>query len=150
MTQWPTLWRAGQLARVSRSVLQGRIGAGELQSNEGLVSTPELLHAYRQTELEDSGDFERVASINDTALARRVRERTLTRQAQRLFAPSQEPTDPRRHLQRYHDVATAHAVAADSWPPSLRELKAFAENGLAEVLATESADVLSIMDTRRK
>jgi CDP-4-dehydro-6-deoxyglucose reductase len=156
MTQWLTLWRAAQLVGVSRGVVQGRIRAGELQSNEGLVSSAELLRAYRQTELEDSGDFDRVASIKESAFARRVRECTLPSQevlAQRLFAQNEELTDARRHLQRYHDLVTAlqahiHALAAESGPPSLRELKTFAENGLSEVLATEPADVLFIMDTR--
>jgi CDP-4-dehydro-6-deoxyglucose reductase, E3 len=92
-----------------------------------------------------------VLQSTERAFARRVRERTLPRQqvlAQRLFTQSQELTDARRQPQRYHDLLTAPAVAADSGPPSLRELKVFAENGLAEVLATESAAVLSIMDTR--
>lgn len=134
-----------------RGGLQGRIRAGELQSNEGLVSTAELLRAYPQTELEDSGDFKRVVAINERAFAERVRERALPRQqmlAQPLFARSEGLTDARRHLQCCNDLVTAHAVAADSGPPSLREPKAVAKNGLAEVLATESADVLFIMDTR--
>jgi CDP-4-dehydro-6-deoxyglucose reductase, E3 len=154
MTQWLTLWRAAQLVGVSRGVLQGRVRAGELRSNEGLVSSAELLRAYPQIELEDSGDFERVISIKESAFARRVRERILPSQevlAQRLFAQSQDLTDARRHLQRYHNLVTAlqariHGLAAGSESPSLRDLEAFAEKGLAEVLATESADVLTIMD----
>ena len=75
--------------------------------------------------------------------------------AQRLFAHSQELADARRHLQRYHDLvvatqqrlgALAGAVPDGAW----RELNAFLEHGLAEVLATESADALTIMDDMLK
>ena len=154
MAQLLTLWRAAQLVGVSRGVLQRRIRAGELHSNEGLVSSEELLQLYPQTELEDSGAFERVATIKETAFARRVRERTLPSQevlAQRLFSQSQELADARRHLQRYHDLVIAlqtriHALAVESGGATARSLDAFAEKGLAEVLATETADVLTIMD----
>ena len=158
MAQWLTLWRAAQLVGVSRGVLQKRIRAGELHSNEGLVSSEELLRCYPQVELEDSGAFERVTTIKETAFARRVRERTLPTQevlAQRLFAQSQELADVRRHLQRYHDLVVAlqmrlHALAVDGGGTAARDLDAFAEKGLAEVLATESADVLAIMDDMLK
>ena len=158
MTQWLTLWRAAQLVGVSRGVLQKRIRAGDLASNEGMVSSEELLRCYPQVELEDGGAFERVATIKETAFARRVRERTLPSQevlAQRLFAQSQELADVRRHLQRYHELVVAlqeriHALAVDGGGAGARELDAFTEKGLAEVLATESADVLAIMDDMLK
>jgi CDP-4-dehydro-6-deoxyglucose reductase len=158
VTQWLTLWRAAQLVGVSRGVLQKRIREGELASNEGLVSSEELLRCYPQAELEDSGAFERVSTIKETAFARRVRERTLPSQevlAQRLFAQSQELADVRRHLQRYHQLVIAlqeriHALACDGGGAALRTLDAFVGQGLAEVLATESADVLAIMDDMLK
>ena len=158
MTQWLTLWRAAQLVGVSRGVLQKRIRAGELHSNEGLVSSEEILQFYPQAELEDSGAFERVATIKETAFARRVRERTLPSQevlAQRLFAQSQELADARRHLHRYHELVIAlqgriHALADELGGAAIRELDTFAEQGLAEVLATESANVLMIMDDMLK
>jgi CDP-4-dehydro-6-deoxyglucose reductase, E3 len=158
MTQWLTLWRAAQLVGVSRGVLQRRIRDGELHSNEGLVSSEELLRFYPQTELESSGAFERVAMIKETAFARRVRERTLPSQevlAQRLFAQSQELADARRHLHRYHELVVAlqtriHALTDELGGTAIRTLEAFAEKGLADVLATESADVLTIMDDMLK
>ena len=158
MTQWLTLWRAAQLVGVSRGVLQKRIRSGELASNEGMVSSEELLRCYPQAELEDAGAFERVTTIKETAFARRVRERTLPSQevlAQRLFAQSQELADVRRHLQRYHTLVIGlqeriHALARDGGGASAHALDAFAEKGLAEVLATESADVLAIMDDMLK
>ncbi len=48
MTQWLTLWRAAQLVGVSRGVLQRRIRDGELVSNEGMISSEELLRCYPQ------------------------------------------------------------------------------------------------------
>jgi CDP-4-dehydro-6-deoxyglucose reductase len=158
MTHWLTLWRAAQLAGVSRAVLQKRIRSGELEENDGMVSSTELLRAYPALELEDSGAFERVAQIREAAFARRVRERTLPSQevlAQRLFAQSQELADAQRHLQRYHELLTElqariDALAAAPTPPALGELGRFAEQGLARVLATENADVLTIMDQMLK
>ena len=154
MRQWVTLWRAAQLVGVSRGVLQKRIRAGELSANEGMVSTDDLLRLYPQLELEHSGAFERVAQIKESAFARRVRERTLPTQevlAQRLFAQGQELADVRRHLQRYHDLVIRlhggiEALARDGVSPALRDLAAYAEAGLADVLATETADVLAVMD----
>ena len=158
MTQWLTLWRAAHLIGVSRSVLQQRIRAGELQTTEGSISTEELLRVYPQVQLEESGAFERVAKIKEQAFGRRVREHVLPSQevlAQRLFAQSEELTDLRRHLQRYHNLVIAlqsgiHDVATASNIDALNNLELFAEKGLADVLATEAADVLDIMNDALK
>jgi len=158
MTQWLTLSRAAHLVGVSRGVLQKKIRNGELRSSEGTVSTEELLRAFPQAELEASGAFERVTLIKESAFARRVQEFILPTQevlAQRLFSQTQELADVRRHLVRYHDLVVAMQTrlrtrAGDAGDPELRELEEFLEKGLSEVLATEPADVLTVMDDMLK
>ncbi|MBL8491043.1 MAG: 2Fe-2S iron-sulfur cluster binding domain-containing protein [Rhodocyclaceae bacterium] len=145
MPQLLTLSRAAHLIGVSRGTLQKRIGAGELPSFDGMVSTADLLNLYPDLRLEDSGAFEQVADIKEQAFARRVRERMLPSQevlAQRLFDQGQEVTDLRRHLARYHDLVSGlQARIADlraAMPsPVLAELERTLEDGLAAVLGSE-------------
>ena len=158
MTQWLTLSRAARLIGVPRGELQRQIREGLLQAVDGTVSTAGLLELYPDFRLEDSGAFEKVSRLKEEAFGRRVLERALPGRevlAQRLFAHSQELADARRHLQRYHDLVVAtqqrlDALAAAAPDGPLRELRAFLEQGLAEVLATESADALTIMDDMLK
>lgn len=154
MTRWLTLSRAAHLVGVPRGVLQKMIRDGDLPSSEGSVSTAALLRAFPEVELEASGAFERVALIKETAFARRVQERILPTQevlAQRVYSQSQELADVRRHLVRYHDLVVAlqkrlRSRANGAGDALLRELEEFLENGLSDVLATESADVFTVMD----
>ena len=159
MTQWLTLSRAARLIGVPRGELQREIRDGRLPANDGMVSTAGLLALYPQMNLEESGAFERVTRLKEEAFGRRVFERALPGRevlAQRLFAQSQELADTRRHLQRYHDLVVALAAAASTTPraprpiPALRELRAFLERGLADVLATDTADPIAIMDDMLK
>ena len=158
MTQWLTLSRAARLIGVPRGELQREIRDGRLAANDGMVSTAGLLKLYPQLNLEESGAFERVARLKEEAFGRRVFERTLPGRevlAQRVFAQSQELADTRRHLQRYHDLVVAMQQRMDdaadaASEPALRELRAFLERGLAEVLATETADPIAIMDDMLK
>ncbi len=159
MAHWVTVWRAALLVGVPRGVLQRRVRSGELEINDGLVSTDALLRLYPGTRLEDTGMLERVVQIRDEAFGRRLRERVLPSQevlAQRLFRQSQELADLQRHLQRYHalvleirrELASLEpADAGDARPATLR---AFIDKGLARVLATESVDVLDVMDDMLK
>ena len=154
MTQWLTLSRAARLIGVSRGALQRQVRDGELPTNDGLVSTDGLLRLYPQWSLEDSGAFERVARLKEEAFGRRVQERVLPPQevlAQRLYAQSRELADLRRHLSRYHQLVVAMGQRVEALEqtvphPELAELRAALESGLADVLATESADALTIMD----
>jgi len=154
MRHWLTLSRAARLIGVSRGVLQQQIQDGQLPSSDGMVASEELARLYPQVSLEESGAFERITGIKEAAFGRRVWERILPSQevlARRLFEQSRELADLRRHLQRYHELVVAlqgrlDAVAAASQNPDLRELPAFLERGLADVLATESADAIAIMD----
>ena len=156
MSQWVTVWRAAQLVGVPRGVLQQRVRAGEIGLCDGLVSTETLLQLYPQTELEKSGMLERVVHIKEDAFGRRVRERLLPSQevlAQRLFRQSQELADVQRHLQRYHALVIAlreqmqeslGQTGGDD--PRLLALQRQLNEGLAKALATESVDVLDVMD----
>jgi len=159
MSHQLTIWRAAQLVGVARGVLQRQVRDGLLELNDGLVSTETLLRLYPAARLEESGLLERVAQIKDEAFGRRVRERLLPSQevlAQRLFGQSQELADVRRHLQRYHALVVSlqqevrgmalRNPAADE----LRELEQRVSRGLAQALATESADLLEVMDDMLK
>jgi CDP-4-dehydro-6-deoxyglucose reductase len=158
MTQWLTLSRAARLIGVPRGELQRHVREGRLESVEGMLSTGSLLALYPDFRLEDSGAFEKVTRVKEEAFGRRVLERALPGRevlAQRLFAHSQELADARRHLSRYHELVVATQqrleALADAMPaPAWAELREFIETGLAEVLATESADALTIMDDMLK
>ena len=156
MAQWVSIWRAAQLAGVPRAVLQQRVRAGELEENDGQVSTASLLALYPQLQLEAAGLAERVARIRDEAFGKRVRERLLPSQevlAQRLFQQSQELADVQRHLQRYHALVLSlreeirqknREVGGDD--PRLLALERALASGLARALATEPVDPLHVMD----
>jgi CDP-4-dehydro-6-deoxyglucose reductase len=155
-----TVWRAAQLVGVPRGVLQQRVRAGEIELHDGLVSTETLIKLYPQTELEQSGMLERVTHIKDDAFGRRVRERLLPSQevlAQRVFRQSQELADAQRHLQRYHALVIALRdrlgellVQTGGDEPRLLALQHQLNDGLARALATESVDVLDVMDDMLK
>ena len=160
MAQWVTVWRAAQLVGVPRGVLQQRVRAGEIELHDGLVSTETLLKFYPQAELEQTGMLERVTHIKDDAFGRRVRERLLPSQevlAQRMFRQSQELADVQRHLQRYHALVISLrdrmrellAQTGDD-EPRLLALQHQLNDGLARALATESVDVLDVMDDMLK
>ncbi|MDP3699355.1 MAG: 2Fe-2S iron-sulfur cluster-binding protein [Hylemonella sp.] len=159
MTHWLTVWRAAQLVGVSRGVLQQQVRDGSMVLNEGLVSTDELLRLYPATQLEDSGILERVNTIRDEAFGRRLRERLLPSQevlATRLFNQTQELADVRRYLQRYHELVVTlqgriqAMQGKGATPLELSELQDFVDQGLAKALATEQADLLTVMDDMLK
>ncbi len=154
MTQWLTLSRAARLIGVPRGALQRHVREGRLPSNDGLVSTEGLARLYPAWSAEDSGAFERVSRLKEEAFGRRVQERVLPPQdvlAQRLFEQSRELADARRHLARYHALVVAlqerlDALAAGAASPAIDALRASLGRGLADVLATESADALTVMN----
>ncbi len=159
MTHQVSVWRAAQLVGVARGVLQQQVREGALVLNDGMVSTDALLRLYPGAQLEESGLLERVAQIRDESFGRRVRERLLPSQevlAQRLFAQSQELADVRKHLQRYHALVialqqrTRQRVAQRPGDAAWQELEQEVTQGLAQALATESVDVLEVMDDMLK
>ncbi|TRZ65977.1 MAG: ferredoxin, partial [Rhodocyclaceae bacterium] len=150
-----TLSRAAHLIGTSRAALQKKIRDGDMSSHDGMVSTADLLRAYPEFNLEDSGAFERVAKIKEESFGRRVQERMLPRAevlAQRLFAQGQELADLRRHLRRYHDLVVGMQrhlddLAAAGPAADLAQLSNFVEHGLAAVLgSSEPTDQLAVMD----
>ncbi len=68
-----TLSRAARLVGVKRGVLQKRIRQGELRTFEGELLLADLLHAYPQTEIEDTSMLERVESIMEHAVNKIIR-----------------------------------------------------------------------------
>ena len=159
MSHQLSVWRAAQLLGVARGVLQQQVRDGTLVLNDGLVSTDTLLRLYPDVQLEESGLLERVAQIRDEAFGKRVRERLLPSQevlAQRLFAQSQELADVRKHLQRYHGLVIALQKRAQEFVAKRpddavwREFEQQVTQGLAQALATESVDLLEVMDDMLK
>lgn len=159
MSHQVTIWRAAQLVGVGRGVLQQQVRTGALVVSDGLVSTDALLCLYPGAKLEESGLLERVAQIRDEAFSRRVRERILPSQevlAQRLFAQSQELADVRKHLQGYHGLVIGlqqrirGLVLHNGGDPTWLALEQQVTQGLAQVLATESVDLLEVMDDMLK
>ena len=159
MSHWLTVWRAAQLLGVARGALQQQVRDGTLVLSDGLVSTDTLLRLYPAARLEPSGLLDRVALIKDEAFGRRVRERLLPSQevlAQRLFLQSQELADVRRHLQRYHGLVielqqhVRELAASRTDDAALRDLEHALTHGLARALATESVDLLDVMDDMLK
>jgi CDP-4-dehydro-6-deoxyglucose reductase len=156
MAQWVTLWRAAQLVGVPRGALQQRVRAAGITLTDGLLSTEQLLALYPHARLAESGLLERVIHIKEDAFGHRVRERLLPSQdvlAQRLFRQGQELADVQRHLQRYHalviELRQSVARRVDEtagtdtrWLDLARQL----DSGLARALATESVDILNVMD----
>jgi CDP-4-dehydro-6-deoxyglucose reductase len=159
MTHQLTVWRAAQLLGVARGVLQQQVRDGALILNDGLLCVDALLKLYPQAQLEESGLLERVAQIRDEAFGKRVRERMLPSQevlAQRLFAQTQELADVRKHLQRYHGLVIAlqkKARAGVQEHPGDRawlDMEQEVTRGLALALATESVNLLEVMDDMLK
>jgi CDP-4-dehydro-6-deoxyglucose reductase len=156
MAQWVTLWRAAQLVGVPRGALQQRVRDAEITLTDGLLSTEQLLELYPHARLADSGLLERVVHIREDAFGRRVRERLLPSQdvlAQRLFRQGQELADVQRHLQRYHALvielrqSVARMIEQTSGDDARwLELRSRLDAGLARALATESVDILNVMD----
>ena len=159
MTHQLTVWRAAQLLGVARGVLQQQVRDGALVLNDGLLHADALLRLYPDAQLEESGLLERVAQIRDEAFGKRVRERMLPSQevlAQRLFAQTQELADVRKHLQRYHGLVIERQKQArqgvlehpgdSTWIGMERQVT----QGLAQALATESVNLLEVMDDMLK
>jgi CDP-4-dehydro-6-deoxyglucose reductase len=124
-----------------------------------MVSVEELQRLFPEAKVEDAGAFERVTRIKEESFGRRVRERLLPSQevlAQRLFHQSQDLADAQRHLQRYHALVVAvqqrvrELGGQRGGDTALAELDRLVTQGLARALATESVDVLEVMDDMLK
>ncbi len=151
MSRSLTVSRAAQLVGVSRAVLQRMIRAGELIQSEGLVDIDELLRAFPDARVEESGILEKVTRIREESFGRRVREFVLPSPellSQRLLAQSQELAEIRRHLQAYHALVAAAIELLARRPASAAlagETREMLERGLAQVLGSESDNRLDAM-----
>lgn len=160
MSHQLSVWRAAQLLGVARGVLQQQVRDGAITLNDGMVGVDELLRLYPAARLEETGLLERVQQIRDESFGKRLRERLLPNQevlAQRVFAQSQELADLRRHLQHYHalvlDVREQVRQRASGTSGDVADWKALEHaitDGLAKVLATESVELLEVMDDMLK
>jgi len=109
MSQLLTLSRAARLVGVSRGALQKKIKDGELSTFEGMVAPADLLRVYPQTHLEDNTLLERLLYIQESAFAKRIRERILPDPEVlmvRLSELGHELADTRAQLARYRAVST--------------------------------------------
>ena len=74
MARLITLSRAARLVGVKRATLQKRIQDGDLSTFEGQLYLSELLRAYPQAKVEDSGMLDRAEQIIERAMGRAMRD----------------------------------------------------------------------------
>jgi CDP-4-dehydro-6-deoxyglucose reductase len=150
-----SLARAAQLLGVTRAALQKRIRDGELSTFDGQVAVDELQRVFPDLRVEDSGAFEKVTAIKETAFGRRILERALPSQellAQRIFNQSEELAALKRHLQQYHALLADAIARLESAPAGvLRDaLLGHLRDGLGGILADERDDTLETMQNMLK
>ncbi len=106
-----TLSRAARLVGVKRGALQKKIRAGEMRTFEGEILLPDLLHAYPQTQIEDTTMLERVEQIMEQAVNKIVRPAddapNTDTLAARILALSQELAQARHEARRYSALVGA-------------------------------------------
>jgi len=100
-----TLSRAARLVGVKRGTLQQKIQRGELRTFEGELLLSDLLHAYPQTEIEDSTMLERVGAIKEQAVNKIIRAEADKPDVDTLYA---------RVMSLGRELATARAQARRS------------------------------------
>jgi CDP-4-dehydro-6-deoxyglucose reductase len=105
-----TLSRAARLVGVKRGTLQQKIQQGELRTFEGELLLADLLHAYPQTQVEDTTMLERVGHIMEQAVNKIVRPdedlpdyKTL---AARILSLGRELAQARQEARRYRELVT--------------------------------------------
>ncbi len=103
-----TLSRAARLVGVKRGTLQQKIQQGELRTFEGELLLADLLHAYPQTQVEDTTMLERVGHIMEQAVNKIVRPdedmpdyNTL---AARILSLGRELAQARQDARRYREL----------------------------------------------
>jgi len=105
-----TLSRAARLVGVKRGALQAKIQQGELRTFEGELLLADLLHAYPQTEVEDTTMLKRVEHIMEQAVNKIIRpdeeapdSNTL---AARILVLGQELAKARQETRRQDELIT--------------------------------------------
>lgn len=105
MARLITLSRAARLVGVKRATLQKRIQDGDLSTFEGQLYLSELLRAYPQAKVEDSGMLDRAEQIIERAMGRAMRDTDNLPDAQvlatRVAALSHELGEATYKMRRY-------------------------------------------------
>ncbi len=105
MARLITLSRAARLVGVKRATLQKRIQDGDLSTFEGELYLSELLRAYPQAKVEDSGMLDRAEQIIERAMGRAMRDTDNLPDAQvlatRVAALSHELGEATYKMRRY-------------------------------------------------
>jgi len=104
-----TLSRAARLVGVKRGTLQQKIQQGELRTFEGELLLADLLHAYPQTQVEDTTMLERVGHIMEQAVNKIVRadeEPDYNTLAARILSLGRELAYARQDARRYRELVT--------------------------------------------
>ena len=118
-----TLSRAARLVGVKRGALQSKIRQGELRTFEGELLLSDLLHAYPQTEIEDTTMLKRVEHIMEQAVNKIIRPDEDTPDsntlAARILVLSQELAQTRQQARRDAELIQQlklkiEALAADA------------------------------------
>ena len=118
-----TLSRAARLVGVKRGALQSKIRQGELRTFEGELLLSDLLHAYPQTEIEDTTMLKRVEHIMEQAVNKIIRPDEDTPDsntlAARILVLSQELAETRQQARRDAELIQQlklkiEALAADA------------------------------------
>jgi CDP-4-dehydro-6-deoxyglucose reductase len=103
-----TLSRAARLVGVKRGTLQKKIQQGELRTFEGELLLADLLHAYPQTEVEDTTMLERVGHIMEQAVNKIVRPEEempdYNTLAARILTLGRELAQARHDTRRYREL----------------------------------------------
>jgi CDP-4-dehydro-6-deoxyglucose reductase len=103
-----TLSRAARLVGVKRGTLQQKIQKGELRTFEGELLLADLLHAYPQTEVEDTTMLERVGHIMEQAVNKIVRSEEempdYNTLAARILTLGRELAQARHDARRYREL----------------------------------------------
>ena len=105
-----TLSRAARLVGVKRGALQTKIQQGELRTFEGELLLADLLHAYPQTEVEDTTMLKRVEHIMEQAVNKIIRPDEETPDnntlAARILVLGQELAQARQDARRQDELIT--------------------------------------------
>jgi CDP-4-dehydro-6-deoxyglucose reductase len=126
-----TLSRAARLVGVKRGTLQQKIQKGELRTFEGELLLADLLHAYPQTQVEDTTMLERVGHIMEQAVNKIVRSEEempdYNTLAARILTLGRELAQARNDARRYRELVA-------DLQQQLAELSSSADEGESRTL----------------
>jgi len=150
-----TLSRAARLVGVKRGTLQQKIQKGELRTFEGELLLADLLHAYPQTQVEDTTMLERVGHIMEQAVNKIVRSEEempdYNTLAARILTLGRELAQARNDARRYRELvadlqqqlAELSSSAAEGESRTLGKLQDWLQQAIAvtEASKDDSQDI---------